>query len=873
MTRNKWTNSNRLILAGAFLIPAFLMGAYFAYRQMAPFGPSSLLTVDLGQQYIDFFAYFRNIILHHPSALFYSFSKGLGGEMFGTNAYYLFSPLNLLLLAFPGKWLTSGVMLITLVRYGLAGLSMAWLIQRTGLQRGPRIWAFSTAYALNGWMIANQLNMIWLDALILLPLITWGLLRLIREKRPGTYIAWLAVMLIDNYYMAWMICIFTLLVLLWQLPALNGWKARLNASGAFLASSVLSAGIAAVVLLPTAYALTTSKGTYTETSISSKLEYNPLKMLGKLVPGSFNFNQMPSGQPNVYIGMLLLIGAILYFFNVKVNWRQRLVALLVTIFFIASFCYEPLDLLWHAGQFPVWYPYRFSFLFSFWCILLAAKTLQPDFRLKWWGALILLGVSILICWETGQLKLSYLATSQRLIGLGFATIALATLVLARHNSPRLYDLLLILVVTCDVATSAFTSLNKIAYVSQNEFGQYTSQLNQASRQLKKKDTGFYRVAKTFMRTKDDPMQSDFYSADHFGSTLEPLQPNFLGAIGQPAGDGFVSYDNGTQLTDALLGFKYTMTAKHHGIMNGDQIMPLSGYRPDWRSQAKVGQTSMITSRQNTDALPIAFGASSEIFQLAKATLDPLSYQSQIFQALAGRPINKSLFTVQNFNSVKYTNVQSAEQITGTTFRKQNLLKPATIQLKFIPPTNDSYYLTLGPEVKENASISINNRDFAQYDTYRDTVVINLAHHQKGKPITITLRLKKTSVWLQNVSVYRLNQRPFNASLKTLKQSPLKIDHRSESSISGHVRIHRGQSVLMTTIPAAKGWHVKVDGQSVTPRTVIGTFMAIPMSPGKHRVQFYYRPPFLILGAVVSLASLGACWYLHRRQTRKMNSTF
>ncbi|MCH3923073.1 YfhO family protein [Limosilactobacillus sp.] len=873
MTRNKWTDSNRLILAGAFLIPAFLMGAYFAYRQMAPFGPSSLLTVDLGQQYIDFFAYFRNIILHHPSALFYSFSKGLGGEMFGTNAYYLFSPLNLLLLAFPGKWLTSGVMLLTLVRYGLAGLSMAWLIQRTSLQRGPRIWAFSTAYALNGWMIANQLNMIWLDALILLPLITWGLLRLIREKRPGTYVAWLAVMLIDNYYMAWMICIFTLLVLLWQLPVLNGWKARLKTCGAYLVSSVLSAGIAAVVLLPTAYALTTSKGTYTETSISSKLEYNPLKMLGKLVPGSFNFNQMPSGQPNIYIGMLLLIGAILYFFNAKVNWRQRLVALLVTIFFIASFCYEPLDLLWHAGQFPVWYPYRFSFLFSFWCILLAAKTLQPNFQLKWWGALILLGVSILICWETDRLNLSYLSTSQRMIGLGFVVIALATLVLARRNSPRLYDLLLILVITCDVATSAFTSLNKIAYVSQNEFGQYTSQLNQASHQLKKKDTGFYRVAKTFMRTKDDPMQSDFYSADHFGSTLEPLQPSFLGAIGQPAGDGFVSYDNGTQLTDALLGFKYTMTAKHHGIMNGDQIMPLSGYRPDWRSQSKVGQTSMITSRKNKDALPIAFGASSEIFQLAKATLDPLSYQSQIFQALAGRPINKSLFTVQNFNSVKYTNVQSAEQITGTTFRKQNLLKPATIQLKFIPPTNDSYYLTLGPEVKENASISINKRDFAQYDTYRDTVVINLAHHQKGKPITITLRLKKTSVWLQNVSVYRLNQRPFNASLKTLKQSPLKIDHHSESSISGHVHIHHGQSVLMTTIPTAKGWHVKVDGQSVTPRTVIGTFMAIPMSPGKHRVQFYYRPPFLILGAVVSLVSLGACWYLHRRQTRKVNSTF
>ena len=188
------------------------MGGYFIGRQMAPFGPSSLLTVDLGQQYVDFFAYLRAALLHHPTSLFYSFSKGLGGEMWGTNAYYLFSPLNLLLLFFPGRSLTAGIMLILLLRYGLAGLNFAWLLDKTGWQAGPRIWAFSTAYAMNGWMIANQLNMLWLDALVILPLIIWGLLKLLHHGQPGTYIAWLAVMMVDNYYMAWMICLFTVLV-------------------------------------------------------------------------------------------------------------------------------------------------------------------------------------------------------------------------------------------------------------------------------------------------------------------------------------------------------------------------------------------------------------------------------------------------------------------------------------------------------------------------------------------------------------------------------------------------------------------------------------------------------------------------------------
>lgn len=44
------------ILITSFLLPVILMTCYFAYRQMTPFGKSSLLTVDLGQQYVDFLA-------------------------------------------------------------------------------------------------------------------------------------------------------------------------------------------------------------------------------------------------------------------------------------------------------------------------------------------------------------------------------------------------------------------------------------------------------------------------------------------------------------------------------------------------------------------------------------------------------------------------------------------------------------------------------------------------------------------------------------------------------------------------------------------------------------------------------------------------
>lgn len=842
----------------AFWLPVLLMGSYFAYRQMAPFGQSSILTVDLGQQYVDFFAYFRNILLHHPSSLFYSFSKGLGGEMFGTNAYYLLSPVNLILLFFPGKWLSTGILLVTLVKYGLASLAFGWLLQRQQLQSPPRIWAFSTAYALMGWMVANQLNLLWLDVLFLLPLVIDGLLQMHQGGSPWRYICWLTFAIIDNYYMAWMLAVFTLLFECWLISKdpLHHWQKVLRFTKASLISGLLSA----FLLLPTIYALTQSKGTYTEQKIKWAVEYNPLKLLAKLVPGSFNFGQMPSGQANIYVGMVMTMGALLYFAYSKDRWPAKVVAALISLFIICSFFYQPLDLLWHLGQFPVWYPSRFSFVFSFWLIYLAAITLQPDLTInRWWvGILTVLVITIATYLWINNRRISYINHSQIVLGLCFALIAVILFALRRNESPRMVDTFFVLLVIFDVASNAFISLNHLSYVSQPEFGDYTTEMNRAIQTTKQGDHSFYRIAKNFMRTKDDPFQSDYNGGEHFGSTLEPDIASFMGAIGQPAGDGFITYTNGTQVTDALFNFKYFLQAKHHGEKEALQVLPITSTRMDWSTLKTQRQTSMVKIKQNPNALPIAFGASNHIANLRTVSLDPLNYQSQLFQALAGKQPTGELFAVQNFDYVDFNNVQHTKQITGTEFIRRNPEHRASVTLHFTPVSNDSYYLTLGPSMKEVATIRLNGHPLDQYPTYHNTIVVNVANHQKGRPVAIQFNMKKQAMWMQNVSLYQLNGRLFKRDVQLLKRSPLKITSYRANQIKGTVTIRKGQQLLMTTIPFANGWHVKADHQKIQPIKVAGNFMAIPLKPGTHQVVMTYIPPLLILGVIISMSTLIVC---------------
>lgn len=103
------------------------MGIYFIYRGVYPFGNSTILNIDLGQQYVDFLAWAKNTLLYHPEQIFYSFNKSLGGDMVSVWAYYLFSPFNLLLLLFPQPQIPLRIAVITLLRYGFMGLSFFFL--------------------------------------------------------------------------------------------------------------------------------------------------------------------------------------------------------------------------------------------------------------------------------------------------------------------------------------------------------------------------------------------------------------------------------------------------------------------------------------------------------------------------------------------------------------------------------------------------------------------------------------------------------------------------------------------------------------------------------------------------------------------------
>ncbi|WP_235995058.1 YfhO family protein [Secundilactobacillus yichangensis] len=859
------------LLILSFLIPAVVMAGYFSYRGMGPFGNSTLLTVDLGQQYVDFFAYFRHTLLSHPSGFFYTFQKALGGEMFGVWTYYLLSPFNLILLLFSDKTLPSAIFWITILKYGAAGLSFAWLLMKTKVQNHLPVLAFSTSYALVGWMIANQLNLMWLDAVIILPLIIWGIIQLVDTGKMRTYVVWLAALLIINYYMAYMVCLFAGLFFLWYwLSQTRTGKTALPSLARFVSGSLLAAGIAAVTLLPTWYSLGISKNQYTQNDWSAKFEYFPPKMLAKFFLGSFNFSQMPKGTPNLFIGSLMVLGGLFYFLQKNHTRKTRWLALGVTVILALSLCFEPLDLLWHGMQFPIWYPYRFSFVVSFWLIWLAANALKPEFT----PTLKQLILPILICGATvayvwlNLKQFSFLSQNQMLIG-SLLLVAAFCLIALPNKRPWLYQLAFVLFAAIEMSSSAVNSLNRISYVTKPEYQNYQQVLSAQSADITNHDHSWYRMTPTFMRTKNDPLSGQFNGGSVFSSTLEKSMPTFMGDMGNPDGDGFVTYTNGTLLSDSLLNMKYIVNRQTDtGTVATNVVNPVSN-RADLTDYQRVRKDGMIATYKNPYALPVGFLASNKVLSLENTTKDPTQYQANLWSSLTGNVQDEHLFSAQNFDHVIFQNVKQQTKLTGAILQKNNLIKPGIITFNFTPKTNNAYYLTLGANLMDdNVAISLNNHPLAQYPTYRNTIVVNVADHQKDKPVKLQLTLKKSTLWLQNFTLYQFNNQQFATGQKKLAANPLRISQHSQSSLTGSVNVKPRQATLMTTIPYSKGWHVTVDGHAAKPVKVAGIFTALKLQRGQHTIHFRYWPPMLNIGLMITLISLAICGFSIYRQRQR-----
>ena len=298
--------SDRLLWYGAaFLVPFIFIIAGAIARKLAPFGNNTLMGIDAWGQY---FPMLREMKRAFRSLDFsYSFTGALGFDMTAQSAYYTNSPLWYILFLLPGELTPGQVDLMVFIRFGLCGITFFHYLSRHYGKNELGMVFFASSYALCGYTLAFINQFMWMDAVILLPLVLLGIEQLIKGERGMVlYLASLFLAIFSNFYIAFSVCLFSVLWFLLQTVCMfKGIRNMFISAFRFGICSLMAGVLNLPVLIPLLRAIGNTLASDMGFGNTFHFYHSIKDMLMMFLP--FRPSSLAFEAPNIYFGIVPLI--------------------------------------------------------------------------------------------------------------------------------------------------------------------------------------------------------------------------------------------------------------------------------------------------------------------------------------------------------------------------------------------------------------------------------------------------------------------------------------------------------------------------------------------------------------------------------------
>lgn len=850
----------------AFFLPAFILEIGYIAVRIFPFGNWSLLISDLYHQYAPFIADLQ-YKLRSCSSLLYSWSGGLGVNFLPLFAYYLASPINLITILFPADYLTEVILVLTLIKVGLAGSCFAFYLKAQHSDTNLITVGFSTLYALSGFVLAFSWNIMWMDAIYLLPLIMIGLINLIRQGKGFFFCITLTIALLSNFYMAFFICFFTLLyypVCLFKYHDLKKPSLLIKRTGQFAGFSLLSAGLSAILLLPTFFQL---KSTSAAGDIFPKTLTNYFDLFDYITRHFTAASpSIREGAPNLYCGIVVLILLPIYFLSKSIPLKEKLWNLALLLVLTLSFNINILNFIWHGFHYPNQLPYRFSFVYIFLVLSMSYEAFKKlnEFTGKQIGTICLsiLGV-ILISQKFDNLSIGF-----HTIYISAAFIILYAVALTIDRScnirPSLKILIVFLVLTAEITTNTIVTIIKIdsteSYSSRNSYasGSEVTQIRDQISSIAKNDKNFYRLEILPSQTTNDPALYNYRGLSIFSSTISAKPVKMLENLGYSSnGINSYSYEGSTAILDSLLGIKY-LIYRNIGI--------------EEKLYKQTAATDNLRIFTNPYVLPLGFQSTNELKKFdSNSGSNPLETQNLLIEAICGvKNILTPIDQKQGIQSNLDFSDQGSDYYSFKRITKDNDSK-ASIDFSIDKAQQVYLYYKAPSNMKGSGFVTVNGKK-VEFNP-RHSSIINLGFCKSGSSAELKINFDKSSAETGQFKVYAytLNIPALEEAISLIRKKSMTIESFTDTSIRGSVEA-TSDGLMVMSIPFDKGWHIKVDNKEIKTQAVDDCLLSFEMLKGSHKIELWFFPEKLFLGLMITLVSVLILIFLFIKKSDIMFST-
>ncbi len=854
-------NENRSLFL-SFLFSALIISAAFFSRAVFPFGDRNILTIDLYHQYAPFMVELREKLVSFGSP-FYTWNGGLGTNFWSLFAYYLASPLNIILVLFPAGFVTEAIFLLVVGKLGLAATAFAAFLRGVHKIEGAVAVAFSTMYALSGYTIAYFWNLMWLDSLYLLPLVMLGLYQMIREKRFLLYTVSLALVIYTNYYMAFFVCLFTVL----YYPVALFSATRQPRPGQLLAttvrfglSSLLAGGLASVLLIPTYFSLrlTSAAGDTFPRDITHTFDlFDYIGQHFLLTPPSIR-----DGMPNMYSGLVVLILIPVFFLSRSISLRAKLWHLGLVFIMILSFNINALNFIWHGMHFPNQLPYRNSFVYIFLILSMAAPAFRGlrEFSGKQLGAIgAYITLIILLSQKLNNKKPEQITLY---VTLAFLVIYLAVLTANRilHLTPNEMAIAFLLVVLAELSLNSLLMMHRVdrtEYLSErNSYlsGREVTQIREQLAAIEEQDDSFYRTEILNPKTTNDSFLYSFRGLSIFASTVPTKPVKVFENLGYHSNSiNSYKYEASTILLDSIFNIRY--------LIHREQKI-------DDRLHEQIAATDELIVYRNPYAASVGYWAPNSIDKWNSYAGSPFDAQNSLLSSITDEPENV-LETLEAEAGDSQNLTFRGDPYQNFSFNRTNIDNESIARVNILNEIDQQIYLYIDipANVADFGYVSVGDRRI-DFNAKRATI-IDLGHCLASEQVVLEVNYKSDSPESSYFDVYAcaLSADTMQRASEQLNSQALNITRFSDTLLEGTVSAPADGKIFLT-IPYDQGWSATVDGEPVEIVSLDDGFLLFNISAGEHDIVLRFRPPMLLEGALISLASLIVVLLLVLRDRRR-----
>lgn len=798
------------------------------------------MIMDMSAQYSEFFCGLKQIGSDTGGILF-SWSKVFGSNYAGVFAYYLSSPLSVLTLLCPNEKMPVGLLYLTVLKIGLCGLSFGILMNHMRPRRENRlsIVLFSVCYALMSYNIVYSMCLMWLDAVIWLPIVILGIEKIADGERSPLLFFSYTVLFLSTYYISYMVGVFSCIYFLFAYfrKRRSGVKPFFAAGGRFIMSAAGAGCVGAWLLLPTLYSLFEGK-INGALSVSSGYNYEPANVLKKLFIGVYD-SITNSGTPFFYCGMIVLVFYFAYYFTKTIGPVEKMMTALITFFLVLSTYVKELDLMWHVFQSPNWFPYRYSFLFTFFMIFTASKGFMRFREVPYavYAVFFVLAATFYRYYSegVGQEELRY--------SILFLFAAMCPLFIGvvwnRIRPCAAVSCVMTAVLLCVAAGETYINAGFLTraldrahrYESYEKYHAYKELTETLAQEAEEAAAGeFYRMGADFQRNFNESIGLGYAGISHYSSSYNRKINQFLHNMGFAQIYFWSSYAGSTTVTDALFSVKYVMSDPEIARMD-DRGKIISWCRVPYAHYRTVASYESAVLYENPYVLPPCFAVSSRLKEFMWRA-NGVESQNYLLNCMLGD--DASYFLKMDGDSSGAVTVRR----TGSEAEYQIIL-PEGGPLYAYLPTNGNGVCRMQVDGEAEVRVYTGETDCIQY----------LGTYEAGTAVSV--RISGNGVRTDGNAFYVLRPELFSKAVETLRAGGLQITDWGSGFLKGTADV-KNDGVMFTSLVYDPSWHVLVDGVPAETWALQDGLLCFDIGAGTHEIEIRYRVPGFALGLALSV---------------------